>query len=187
MKLTGCIIDKAITIASIAHLEQKRKADGTPYVAHPMRVAMTLAKHGFSEETIAAACVHDVLEDTDYSSEQLQSELGIKVVKIVQAVTNDDTLKWEDKKLRYIQTTKDGPEEAKAVACADKIDNMRSFIEAYQAQGNNVWKKFNRGRDGMLWYWSELLKMLKSDWKHPLLAEYESVLKEVDGLTQAKG
>ncbi|MBU2035788.1 MAG: HD domain-containing protein, partial [Candidatus Omnitrophica bacterium] len=141
---------------------------------------MNLAKHGFSEETIAAACVHDVLEDTDYPPEQLKRELGAHVVKIVQAVTNDDSLKWEDKKLRYIQTTKDGPEEAKAVACADKIDNMRSFIEAYQVQGVDVWKKFNRGRDGTIWYWSELMKMLKQSWKHPLLREYESVLKEVE-------
>ena len=100
MNLNGSLVDKAITIASIAHLDQTRKADGTPYISHPMRVAMTLARHGFSEETIAAACVHDVLEDTDYLPEQLQSELGAHVVKIVQAVTNDDTLKWEDKKLR---------------------------------------------------------------------------------------
>jgi len=179
MKSKRSIIDKAVTIASIAHLRQKRKADGTPYIAHPMRVAMALARYGFSEETIAAGCTHDVLEDTDYSLEQLRRELGAKVAKIVQAVTNDNTLAWEDKKLRYIQTTKDGPEEAKAVACADKIDNMLSLIEAYQIQGIDVWKKFNHGRDGLIWYWSELLKMFKKRWKHPLLAEYESILREI--------
>jgi len=179
MNIKKSLVDKAITIASIAHLGQKRKGDGSPYIAHPMRVAMTLARHGFSDEVIAAACVHDVLEDTDYSAERLQCDLNKKVVKIVQAVTNDDTLKWEDKKLRYIETTKDGPEGAKAVACADKIDNMLSFLEAYQSQGEAVWKKFNRGKEGMLWYWVELLKMLKSTWKHPLLKEYEAILKKL--------
>ena len=72
MGSNGSIVDKAITIASIAHLGQKRKADGAPYISHPMRVAMILARNGFSKETIAAACVYDVLEDTDYPPGQLK-------------------------------------------------------------------------------------------------------------------
>jgi (p)ppGpp synthase/HD superfamily hydrolase len=177
------LIDRAITIASLAHSGQKRKADGSPYIAHPMRVAMMLARHRFSDAVVAAACVHDVLEDTDYGEKRLKSELGVKVVSIVKAVTNDDSLEWKAKKLRYIASVKGGPEGAKAVACADKIDNMRSFVEAYHIQGDVLWGKFNGGKEGLIWYWLELLKMLKASWKHPLLADYELILKEVAGVS----
>nr|HPM28652.1 HD domain-containing protein [Candidatus Portnoybacteria bacterium] len=65
MKLELSLIEKAIRIIVTAHANQKRKNDGSPYVVHPLMVAIKLMKYNFSDEVIAAALVHDVLEDTD--------------------------------------------------------------------------------------------------------------------------
>lgn len=141
-------------------------------------VAMKLIKYGFSEETIAAALVHDVLEDTNFPEKKLKKELGDKVLKIVKSVTNDETLVWEEKKKKYIETVKKGSDESKAVATADKIHNLESLLTAYEEQGSEIWQKFNRGKEQKVWFEKEMLKMLKETWQHPLIDEYESLLKK---------
>lgn len=172
------LIEKATRIAAVAHQNQTRKGDDLPYIIHPFMVAMKLTKYGFSEETVAAALVHDVLEDTDFPEKKLEKELGNKVLKIVKTVTNDDTLVWEEKKKKYIETVKNGSEEAKAVATADKIHNLESLLVAYEEQGPIIWQKFNRGKEQKVWFEKEMLKMLKKTWQHPLIKEYESLLEK---------
>ena len=172
------IIEKATRIAVKAHQNQTRKGDDLPYIIHPFMVAMKLVKYGFSEETVAAALVHDVLEDTDFPKKELKKELGDKVFKIVESVTNDETLVWEEKKKKYIETVKKGSVEAKAVATADKIHNLESLLAAYEEQGPKIWQKFNRGKEQKVWFENEMLKMLKNTWQHPLINEYESLLEK---------
>ncbi len=174
MKLS--IIEKAARLAVSAHKEQKRKGDQTPYIVHPFMVALKLAKHNFSETVIAAALVHDVLEDTDCSEEELRQVLGNELLEIVKAVTNDNTLSWEAKKRHYIETVRNGTEAAKAVSVADKIHNIETLLVAYEEQGVNLWQKFNRGRDQKIWFEEEVLKMLKETWQHPLIEEYERLI-----------
>lgn len=78
-------------------------------------VALKLSKYDFEDEVIAAGLVHDVVEDKKFTALELKNELGEEVSKIVEAVTNDDTLIWEEKKLKYIETVRNGPLGAKAV------------------------------------------------------------------------
>lgn len=172
------IIEKAVRVSVAAHGGQTRKGDNLPYIIHPFMVALKLAKYNFSDTVIAAALTHDVLEDTDFGEEQLRSELGDEVLEIVKAVTNDDSLPWEEKKKRYVETVRNGPEGAKAVAAADKIHNLESLLIAHAEQGSELWKKFNRGKEQKLWFENEVLKMLKQTWKHPLVDEYESLLEK---------
>src|SRR3989344_1007289 len=94
------LIEKAARIALEAHSRQKRKDDGSPYIIHPFMVALKLVKNGFSDETVAAALVHDVLEDTKVSEETLQKELGNSVLNIIKVVTEDKSLPWEE--IKYI-------------------------------------------------------------------------------------
>lgn len=169
-------IKKALKIAIEAHKDQTRKADGSPYIVHPLMVAFKLQKYNFSEEIIAAALTHDVLEDTDYPEKKLKEKLGDEVLEIIKAVTNDDSLPWEEKKKQYIETVRKGPEGARAVCIADKIHNLESLLEAYKEQGPEIWKKFNRGKEKKVWFETEVLKMLKETWQHPLIDEYEKLL-----------
>jgi (p)ppGpp synthase/HD superfamily hydrolase len=178
------LIEKAIRIAAVAHNGQKRKDSDLPYIVHPIAVALKLEKYNFPDEVIAAALVHDVLEDTDFLEERLKEELGNEVFEIVKALANDDSLFWEKKKKRYIETVKNGSEGAKAVATADKIHNAESLLLAYQEQGPLVWKHFNRGKEKKIWFEKEALKMLKETWQHPLVDEYEilvSRMEEMEG------
>ena len=172
------LTEKAIRIAVFAHGGKTRKGDNLPYIIHPFMVALKLAKYNFPETVIAAALAHDVLEDTDYPEKKLRAELGDGVLQIVKAVTNDDSLSWEEKKKNYVKTVRNGPDGAKAIAVADKIHNLESLLIAYAEQGPELWKKFNRGKEQKLWFENEVLKMLKETWQHPLIDEYENLLKQ---------
>ena len=141
-------------------------------------VALKLAPYGFPEYVIAAALTHDVLEDTCFPEEKLRAELGEDVLEIVKAVTADDSLPWEEKKRKYIESVRRGPEGAKMVAVADKIHNIESLLMAYIEQGPELWKKFSRGKEQKLWFENEVLKMLRETWRHPLVEEYASLLEK---------
>lgn len=172
------LIEKAVRVSVEAHSGQTRKGDDLPYIIHPFMVALKLAKYNFPDEVVAAALTHDVLEDTDFGEEKLKKELGDTVLEIVKAVTNDDSLPWEEKKKKYVETVRNGPDGAKAVAVADKIHNSESLMIAYAEQGPELWKKFNRGKEQKLWFENEVLKMLKQTWQHPLIDEYEGLLEQ---------
>lgn len=176
------IIAKAVTISILAHKDQTRKGDNLPYLVHPVTVALKLAKHNFSDTVIAAALAHDILEETEYREGQLRETLGAEVLRIVKAVTNDDSLPWEEKKKKYVETVKAGGEKAIAVSIADKIANLHSFFDQYEIEGPALWKKFNRGKKEKVWFEKEVLKMAKENWKSPLLDEYEDLIRKFERL-----
>lgn len=177
------IVEKALRIMLTAHGQQVRKTDGSPYIIHPMMVAKKLAGLNFSDETIAAAFVHDVLEDTDYSEKKLRQELGDKVIDIILPLTEDKSLEWEDRKQKYIQAVKNASVETKAVSIADKIHNLESIIATHQEMGDKIWTKFNRGKDKKLWFEKAMLQAFRESWNHPLIAEYEKLIKQVEKLS----
>ena len=173
------VIEKAARIAVIAHRDHKRKGDNSPYIVHPFMVAFKLVRFDFSDNTIAAALVHDVLEDTDFPEEDLEKELNSEVVNIVRSVSNDDSLSWKEKKNKYVKTVRNGSIEAKAVCVADKIHNLESLLVSYNKEGAEIWKIFNRGKKDKIWFEDEVLKMLKETWEHPLIKEYEYLLEKM--------
>jgi len=176
------LVKKARELATRAHQGQTRKTDNTPYITHPIAVAERLRRLGFSEEIQAAALVHDVVEDTKVSSEELRKELGDFVADMVAALTNDDSLSWEDKKKKYIETVRAGSEGVKAVATMDKIHNAQSLLEAHAKLGPLVWEKFNRGKQKKMWFEEEMLKMLRETWQHSLVEEYAVLVEKMKGL-----
>ena len=84
--------------------------------------------------------------------------------------------------MKYIETVRNGPDDAKAVAVADKIHNAESLLIAYAEQGPSIWKNFNRGKEKKIWFEEEVLKMLKATWQHPLVQEYEKLVEEMKKL-----
>ncbi len=175
-------IEHAAQIAIEAHKTQKRKHDGSPYIVHPFMVALKVRQHGFDDTVVAAALVHDVLEDSDVSEKELRDALGDGVVDIVKAVTYPENLDWKEKRLTYIQNVSKGSDGVKVVSVADKIHNLENLLEMYEKEGPLLWKKFNRGREDKLWSEEALLKSLKNVWKHPLLGEYESLVRRMRSL-----
>ncbi len=175
------LIEKAIRMAASAHEGQMRK-DGPPYIIHPFAVALMLARHGFKEEVIAAALVHDVLEDTAVTAEQMGEELGAEVLELVQAVSYEKGLSWEDQRVKYIEAVRVAPEGAKAISIADKIHNAESLLMGYEKEGKAMWGRFNRPRDKKIWFEEEMLKMARESWRHPLVDEYAALVEKLKSL-----
>ncbi|CAG7595978.1 RelA/SpoT family protein [Leucobacter soli] len=89
------VIDRAYRVAELAHREQKRRS-GEPYITHPIAVAQILAELGVAPVVIAAALLHDTVEDTDYSLEQLTADFGEEIAMLVDGVTKLDKVKYGD-------------------------------------------------------------------------------------------
>lgn len=178
------IVAQAEALARKYHAGVVRKADSSPYIKHPEGVASMLAAEKFSDTVVAAGWCHDLLEDTDCSEQEIVEACGQEVLEIVHAVTNDDSLPWEEKKIKYIASVKAGPEAAKALCLMDKIYNLQDLLKAYKKQGPALWSKFNRGKKDKYWFESSVLQMLIETWDHPKLVDYELLVEKMSKLDE---
>lgn len=155
------LIEKAIQVAAKAHDQQYRKSTGTPYISHPFSVGMYLLKAGCSEQVVAAGILHDVVEDTDLSIEQIIELFGSEVATIVEGCSEPDkTQSWEKRKQHTIDFLREASLEIKLVACADKLHNVKSILEEQQRVGEKVWESFKRGREKQAWYYTGIWESL---------------------------
>lgn len=174
------IIEKALQIASMAHEGQYRKNTKIPYIAHPVAVGMILQKAGYREEMIAAGILHDTVEDTDLTMEDIEREFGKEIAMIVEGCSEPDkSLSWEERKEHTIEFLKTASEEIRVVACADKLHNVRSIREDVEQSGEVVWSRFNRGIKQQEWYYKNVVESLGYATKFPILEELE---KEIERL-----
>lgn len=123
---------RAIAFAADRHRNQRRKdKDASPYINHPIALANVLAvEGGVNDETVLmAAALHDVLEDTETTEEELVARFGKKVTALVVEVTNDPSLSKPEQKQRQIDHAPYMSEGAKLVKLADKICNLRDILE----------------------------------------------------------
>lgn len=173
------IVERATSFAADKHKNQYRNDKTTLYISHLVGVCLVLKKYGFSDEIIAAAMLHDVLEDTDTSPEDVEKAFGTEILKIVTAVTYDKKLIGLERKLKYIEDVKNGPEGAKAVSIADKIHNMNNLLYDLEQDAEKTWSLFKTTKEQKLWFEEEVLKMIKSVWDHPIISEYENLITEL--------
>jgi len=126
------LMAKAIKFAAQKHRNQRRKdTDATPYINHPIDLADLLLNEAHVEDitVIVAAILHDTLEDTDTSSDEINQIFGIDVENIVVEVTDDKKLPKMERKRLQIEHTKTCSQQAKLVKLADKICNLRDMID----------------------------------------------------------
>lgn len=125
------LVLSAAAFAAEKHAGQVRKGDGTAYINHPLRVAEILQGVGADEEVLAAAILHDVLEDTNAKYYQLRVKFGENVAKLVVQVTDDKTKSKYNRKLSQIKKAQQGLMDPKAmlIKIADKIDNTRDLAK----------------------------------------------------------
>jgi (p)ppGpp synthase/HD superfamily hydrolase len=171
------LIKKALQIATKAHQGQKRK-DGNPYISHPIAVALLLARFGFDENTIAAALLHDTLEDTALTESQLREEIGDQVTDTVKALTQDESLTWPERKLKYLNLLRTSSDNVKAICTADKIHNLTTFLTWFDQIGPKIWESFTASRQEYEWYYDKLLDTLNENWEHPLLIDLTELIEE---------
>ena len=114
-------IHNAIIFASIKHQNQKRKGTNLPYIVHPMEVMQILTENGCSENVIVAGILHDTLEDTDTTPQEIEKEFGKDILAIVQSESEDKSKTWKERKQHTIDCLKTDSLETKLVCCADKL------------------------------------------------------------------
>lgn len=170
------VID-AFAFAFDLHKEQVRKGSGVPYVTHLMAVSASVGGHGGSEDQVIGGLLHDAAEDQGGHAvlERIRDRFGATVAEYVAACSDSlETPKppWFERKQNYIASLRLKSPEIRMIVAADKLHNARSIISDLRSIGNEVWKRFQQGRDDTLWYYREVLDALSSDhWRHPILIE----------------
>ncbi|MBN8477818.1 MAG: bifunctional (p)ppGpp synthetase/guanosine-3',5'-bis(diphosphate) 3'-pyrophosphohydrolase [Burkholderiales bacterium] len=124
---------RALVFAAHKHRAQRRKdAAGSPYINHPIALADVLANEGGVTDPVVlcAAVLHDTIEDTETSADEVAREFGAKIASVVAEVTDDKRLPKDERKRRQIEHAPDLSPEAKLVKLADKICNLRDVLDA---------------------------------------------------------
>lgn len=176
------LLKLALDWAAVWHKDQRRKYPNAdvPYMSHVAGVAAVLARHGFSEEVVAAGALHDVLEDCGVTHAELAAKFGQTVADLVRHVSEEDkSLSWEERKKAYVEHFAVKPWEAQAITLADKIDNFQSIIVCAKVFGD-PWAMFKRGKAAQIERFTALLDAAKKLAPHPIIDEYARTLSEVD-------
>ncbi len=124
---------RALEFAARKHRDQRRKGEGAaPYINHPIAVTAVVAGTGGVDDpvTLAAAVLHDTVEDTETTLEELESEFGVEVRDVVDEVTDDKDLAKAERKRLQIEHTPSASRRAKEIKLADKICNIRDLVHA---------------------------------------------------------
>jgi len=154
-------IDLACETATIAHNGKNRKGKEIPYIAHPMAVAILLARAGASEEAILAGILHDTVEDADLTLEIIEEQFGLEVAEIVEGCSEPDkNLPWEERKEHTLEALKTASDGVWLVSCADKLQNVRNMAVEYMKHGDVIWGYFNRGKEQQVWYYQSMVESL---------------------------
>ena len=175
------LVEKAIALSIRAHTGQERKGQpGVPYVVHPLHVGMLLARHGFPAAVVAAGILHDVIEDSAISREELALELNPEVAAIVAEVSEQRPRTWEQRKQHTIDAIATMSEGARAVLAADKVHNLADLARLLGVNGEEVWTMFRRGRAPTLDYYRRVLAELNQHFPHALTNEFADLLRRIE-------
>lgn len=177
-------IDDAIVFAAEAHSGQVRKGTTIPYITHPFSVAMLLQEVGCGEDVVIAGLLHDTVEDTDVTLDDVKARYGERVAELVNAASEPNkAAPWKERKEHTIEFVANAPVDVKCLSCADKLHNIRSILSDLEKQGCSLWERFNRGRDEQLWYYTALLQSfyrnLPVRHDQPLFASYRHAVVEL--------
>lgn len=183
--LETSLFDKAVMFATEAHRGTERRGKGYPYIIHPMEAAAIVATMTNDQEMLAAAVLHDTVEDTDVTLEQIRELFGDRVAELVQHETAplDDSLTWREKKTAQLKQLAEAPRDSKIVALGDKFSNMSGIALDYRQMGDEVWKRFHapNGKSDVEWYYRSLADAMSELSETLVYQEYVKLLKEVFG------
>ena len=151
----------ALAFAIKAHGHQARKGGDVTYVAHLLGVASLVLEAGGDEETAIAGLLHDCIEDTDTTAQEIEVAFGPRVAAIVEACTDAHVRPkppWRDRKERYVAhlRSRATSTDVLVVSRADKLHNARAILHDYRDVGDKLWSRFKEGPEQQLWYYDTL-------------------------------
>ena len=145
------LVSEAIAFAVKAHDGMRRKKSDAPYILHPMEAAVIVGTMTDDQNLIAAAVLHDVVEDAGITIEEIEEKFGKRVRELVESETEDKraelppTETWRIRKeesLTVLKNTEDIG--VLMVWLGDKLANMRSIYRDFKVEGNAMWQRFNQ-------------------------------------------
>ena len=147
--LDTSLVDRAIIFAVKAHAGTERRGKGIPYIVHPLEAMEIVSTVTSDPELLAAAVLHDTVEDTAVTLDDLRAGFGERVAALVASESDsfvDETgreLDWKERKELALQRLSVATRDEKIVALGDKLSNMRAIARDYAALGETFWTRFH--------------------------------------------
>lgn len=161
--IDSSLLDRAIRFATEAHANSRRKGKQYPYIVHPLEAMTIVATITNDQELMAAAVLHDTVEDTDTTVEQLRELFGNRVAQLVKEESDDiepgenKDATWHKRKSLALERLGKSSHDSKIVALGDKLSNMRTTARDYARMGDEVWNIFRvKERAAHEWYFRGL-------------------------------
>lgn len=177
------IEERALKFAIEAHRGQVRKSEpDKPMIFHPINVGHILKEYGYDENVVAAGFLHDVVEDTKYTFEDIKNNFGDDIASLVYGASEPDkSLSWEDRKKHTIDSIKSLDDRHKAVICADKISNLEDLNILIGKKQKYDFSAFKRGFFDQQWYYTSVFEKLTNNYKdmNPMYERLNDVLNRV--------
>lgn len=182
-------VTKAIEFAARAHDGMIRKKDKTPYILHPLEAAVIVGTMTADQDVISAAALHDVVEDTPVTIEEIEENFGKRVKELVEAETEDKRADlppentWRIRKEESLEELANcGDTGVLMLWLGDKLANMRSFYRIWKSEGDSMWQTFNQ-KDPMQqkWYYSSIAELTSPLKEFSAWQEYNELVKIVFG------
>ena len=178
------LIEKAIVFATWAHEGAVRKGKGRPFILHPLEVLSIAASLTEDEEVLAAAVLHDTVEDTPVTREEIEWKFGFRVANLVAAESEDKRRDrsaestWLIRKQEAIDQLQKAGRDAKLISICDKLSNLRDMDQDYAEIGDRIWERFHQ-KDKKLhaWYYTSIYDILSEEFGDiPTLREFKAHL-----------
>jgi len=177
---------QAVAFAAYAHDNQLRKGTALPYIVHPMEAVSIAATMTNDPEVLAAAVLHDVIEDCGVTEAELRTRFGRRVAQLVRAESedkSDDTqASWQKRKLRMVNRLLVASREIMIITLADKLSNLRAIERDLRTQGPALWQRFNQTNPSMhRWYYTSVAEALTPISEFNAYREFRSLIDKVFG------
>lgn len=158
-------IKKAIQFVARKHHGQLRKeTEPLPYITHLFSVALLVAEDGADDDVVTAALLHDTIEDTGTTREEIVEAFNGRVATLVESVSEPKEidgrkLSWKEKKEHYLKHLEGSSDDAVLIATADKVDNIESKFEAFEREGEKLFAQWQQPTEQYAWYHGEVLRI----------------------------
>ena len=183
------LVSEAIAFAVKAHDGMRRKKSDAPYILHPMEAAVIVGTMTDDQNLIAAAALHDVVEDAGITIEEIEQRFGKRVRELVESETEDkradlppaDT--WRIRKEESLAVLKDTDDIAVLMVwLGDKLANMRAIYRDFKVEGEAMWQRFNqKDANEQAWYYRSIVTLTKALCDTAAWIEYKALTELVFG------
>lgn len=180
------LLDRAILFAVKAHAGTERRGKGFPYIVHPLEAVSIVATMTSDQELLAAAALHDTLEDTAVTAAEIEAEFGHRVASLVVSETDrmipgmGEAESWHERKKASMDHLGESSRETKMVALGDKLSNMRAIARDYAQVGDKLWTLFHvTERKEHEWHYRTLADALRELSDTFAFQEFESLINQV--------